>query len=109
MVDRSPSSETTQVSRPTKGGGLRWLLVALAVMGAAALIMRFAFPTPKEEVYNPPPLPPKTVADVEKQIKDVQNNKGIPASAKGRILGFLQADLQKVKAAEGGQASPKPK
>lgn len=98
---RKYSSET-QVVSPKKSGTLRLLLIGAAVLIVAALMMRVLRPNQAAEVYNPPPPPPKTATEIEQQIKLVQDNKRIPPGEKGRILGFLQSDLEKAKATQTG-------
>jgi hypothetical protein len=87
----------TATARPT-GSPLRYLLPTMAGLLVVAAIVWAT--RPKSEVYNPEPPPPKTVAEVQKQIDDVKKNDGIPKDRKGMILGLLNAELEKAKAAE---------
>jgi hypothetical protein len=80
----------------------------LPLMGVLILLAGFVWATrPREPVVEAPqPKPVKTVAEVQKQIDEVKANPHIPASAKGRILGFMSMDMAQAKARERGEAPP---
>jgi hypothetical protein len=100
----SAPSSAPEVVRSSGGSPLRWLLPLLLVLGVVMMIVWGTRPKPVA-VYEPPPAATKTVGQIQEQIEAVKSNPRIPQGDKGRILGFLQGDLQKAKAAQETKAN----
>lgn len=97
------ASESPVMRSPSRGSLLRWLLpvlVVLLVLGALLAVVWGTRPG-TVEVYEPPAPAQKTVGQIQQQIDSVKSNTHMPKATKGRILGFLEADLQKAKNAQG--------
>lgn len=56
---------------------------------------------PKEP--QAPPVPVKTVSEIDAQIKQIQANPNMPASAKGMAIGSLQKERTAAVQREGGK------
>jgi hypothetical protein len=62
---------------------------------------------PQEPVVEAsPPKVLKTVAEVQKQMEAVKANPKIPEGEKGRILGFMNMEMDQAKARERGETAP---
>ena len=103
----SPAVESdSPMTRQVSGGSpLRWLLPMLLVLG---VVMAAVWGTRSKEVeiYNPPPSPVKTIAQIQQQIDSIKGNNRIPKNDKGRILGFMSMEMEQAKARERGDAPP---
>ena len=104
MSNEQPPTHSPDMAG-TRSVPLRWMLPLMAVLMGVALFVWLSRPRPP--VVAPEPTPtPKAAADVQKQIDQVKANTGIPEREKGRILGFLQAELEQAKARERGEKIP---
>lgn len=105
-----PVSEPSEAPavRPRPGGGAARLPLLLGTMLVLGGISAFVWLSrPKSDVYEPPPTPPRTVAQIEGDMAEIRKNKNIPESEKQRILGFLKGDLEKAKQREAGGGETK--
>lgn len=86
------------------------LRLLIPTMVALSGVAAFVYLTqPKPAVYVPGPddvQKVKSAAEVQKNIETVKASENIPPGEKGRILGFLNMELQQAKAREKGEPVP---
>jgi len=80
---------------------LRFLVPLMIALAATSAVVWSTRPKPVVVEAEPSP-PPKSAAEIKKQIEIVSKNKDIPPGQKGMILGLLKNNLAQAKAREAG-------